>query len=270
MMMKWSIRSAVTALLLAPAMSGAQGSVPNPCTGIPIPTSLSSPFALVAVNSTCLDLSSLIRATTPGKVWSLDANVTVAAAELHVFGTFNADPFVTIGATSTNPLAGPVTYSFVFGTPIVPDFYNTASSTGGVSLTNGVSGQAMVTTSGIAPAYISGYATNGADVDNLGVDLGTAPCVANGLPFMVTQTCPQGTTTNTFPPTFYNNLLALLTYDQTDVASTASWSGAVTLTAAPPTSSVPEPSTLLLVAGGLAAAGGVAVTRRPLLHRRGR
>ena len=119
--MKWPMRSGLVALLLAPAAAVAQGGVTLPlfpCTGIPNLSTLTSPFAIVAVGSTCLDLTRFIFATTPGKIWSLDADVTVADATIHVFGTFNADPFVTFGATTTNPLPGPVTYSFAFGTPI--------------------------------------------------------------------------------------------------------------------------------------------------------
>jgi hypothetical protein len=174
---------------------------------------------------------------------------------------FNPDPFISFGATTTNLVAGPTTFAFLFGTPIVPGLYTTATSTGGVTVTNGASGTTTVDNSAIYPTYISGYGTNGAIATNLGVDLGTLPCVAGpGAPFTVTTVCNQGTTGNVFAPTFYDNLEALLTYTQDDVGSVASWSGAVTLNVA----AVPEPASLALVATGLllVAGGGYARRRR--------
>ena len=174
---------------------------------------------------------------------------------------FNTDPFVSFGATTTNLVPGPVTYTFLFGTAIVPGLYNTATSTGGVSVTNGASGTSTVTPSAVFPTYISGHGSVGAVTTNLGVNLGSAPCTAGpGVPSTATHTCNQGTVQNTFAPTFYNNLEAMLTYTQNDIASVASWSGAVTLN-----NVVPEPASMVLVAVGVVvlAAGYRVRGRRP-------
>lgn len=177
----------------------------------------------------------------------------VATIELNAL--YNADPFISFGATTTNLTPGDVTYAFLFGTPVTPGFYSVATSTGGVTVTNGVSGTTTVDNSGIYPTYISGYGTVGLVPTNLGVDLGTAPCTAGpGDPFTITTTCNQGTTSNTFAPTFFDNLEALLTYTQSD--GVASWSGAVTLDEGP---TVPEPALLGLFGAALT---GWALRRR--------
>ena len=209
-------------------------------------------FAQVSVNGVCHDVTEEIQHE--GKLAFLPATtIRTDVGTIVVNAVFNADPFITFGATTTNLVAGPVTYAFLFGTPVVPGFYNTASSTGGVSVTNGASGTSQVANSAVFPTYISGYGTLGAVPTNLGVDLGNTPCTAAGTPFTVTNTCGQGTRTSSFAPASYDNLEALLTYTQNDVGSVASWSGAVTLTNA-----VPEPaSTILIVAGAVALAAGV-------------
>jgi hypothetical protein len=140
-----------------------------------------------------------------------------------------------------------VTYGFLFGTAIVPGLYNVATSNGNVSIKNGLSGTSTVDNSVIYPAYLSGYGTLNFAPTNVGVDIGTAPCIAGpGAPFGVTQLCPQGTATKTFAPTLYNNLEALLTYTQDDIGSVANLSGEVTLAFDPdiPDPTVPEPTVL--------------------------
>jgi hypothetical protein len=219
----------------------------------PIPPGAIDPFLTVCAGigdvTECLDVA--IERVEGG--FSVDDAFVFSVAEIMVTAFYNPDPFISFGATTTNLVPGAVTYSFLFGTPIVPGFYDVATSTGGVSVTNGVSGTTTVDNSGTYPTYISGYGTVGAVPTNLGVDLGTAPCIAGpGTPFTVTTTCNQGTLSNTFAPTFFDNLEALLTYTQDDIGSVASWSGAVTLNSRP---IVPEPTLLGLFGLGAIAFG---------------
>jgi hypothetical protein len=250
-MRKRLLLAAALVLLMNPTAASAQDG-----TGCQRPSSLTSPFVFATVNGTCTDLSSMITPNTGGKGWNLLGSTTLGGNLVDLTGTFNPDPFITFGATTTNSVNGPVTYAFLFGTPIVPGFYNAASSTGGVSVTDPQGAGTTVSPSGVYPTYISGYGTVGLAATNLGVDLGTAPCVATGSP--ATTTCNQGTRSNTFAPTFYDNLEALLTYDQTTIGSVASWSGAVTLT----NTTVPEPATLSLFGTGIALLGGFLSRRR--------
>jgi hypothetical protein len=255
----------IAALVLTPTVATAQvpacGGTTGANAGAPGSRYVQAinPFLTAIVNGEACDLSQWLT-TRDGKFWTLDTpELQFAAATVRFSGLYNSDPFISFGTTSTNLVAGPVTYAFLFGTPVVPGFYTTATSTGGVTVTNGLSGTSTVTTSAVYPTYISGYGTVGAVPTNLGVDLGTASCVAGpGTPFTVTNTCSQGTATNTFGPTFYDNLEALLTYTQDDIGSVVSWSGAVTLNAAV----VPEPATITLMLTGLGLVGGLALRRR--------
>ena len=245
------------ALLLAPAAADAQE--PGPYPGLPpaceVPSTVNSPFVLVLVNSVCFDLADQIRTVQEGKIWQLETGVLeLGGAEVQVNALFNADPFITFGITTTTFVPGPTTFAVLYGTPITPGLYSTASSTGGLSLTPGALGS-TVDNSLVYPFYISGYGTLAGAPTNLGVDLGTAACVA-AVP--ATSTCNQGTTGSVFGPTPYDNLEALLTYTQTDVGSVASWSGRVDIGMAV----VPEPATIGLVFMGLLAIGGVGRLRR--------
>jgi len=246
------------AVFFAPATAVAQGGLPT-CGPNGTNGAASSPFVWAFANNACLDLSRyLVAVGTGGLTWSLNTpTLELGGGRIQVRADLDGDPFITFGATTTNGAGGPITYAFLFGTPIVPGLYTNATSTGGVSVTNGARGNTTVTTSGIHPTYISGYGTVGLTPTNLGVDLGTAPCNASGIPFTVTTTCHQGSTASSFAPTFYDNLEALLTYTQDDTFSVASWSGAVTLT-----STVPEPATIGLFGIGLVVIGGFATRRR--------
>lgn len=202
-------------------------------------TAVGAPLQICA-NGDCLDLSGYL---TPagGNLTTFDANFTLGGSAIHLSGAYDSDPFITFAASTTNVIAGPVTYAFLFGTPIVPGLYGAATSSGSVTFTDGPDGASSIATGSIYPTYISGYGTLGLAATNLGVDLGTASCAGG-------STCNQGTASNTFPPTFYDNLEALLTYTQTGNGSVASWSGRVTLTEA--LVAVPEPATFLLFGAG--------------------
>lgn len=217
------------------------------------------PSVWAIVDGSCFDLSSYLTDVEKGKIWAMDAkNLDLGFGLFSMSALINADPFITFGVTTTNIAAGPVSYSFLFSTPVVPGLYASSTSTGGVSVTNGARGSVSVTTSGFYPTYISGYGLVGASPTNLGVDLGTAACTATGAPFTVTTTCAHGSTLNTYAPTFFDGMQALITYTQSDIGSVASWSGAVTLNS----QVVPEPATLLLVGVGVFTMGAVAVRRR--------
>jgi hypothetical protein len=255
--MRKSFLLAIPALLLAaPASSSAQIALP----GCERPATLTAPFAFVSVNGQCTDLSALITRAEGAAVWNLDTHLTLAGSEIDLHAIFDPDPFITFGGTTLNPVDAAVTYAFLFGTPIVPDFYTSATSSLGFSVTTPM-GTTTVANSAIYPTYLSGYGTVGLAATNLGVDLGTTPCVATGTG--VTTTCNQGMASNSFAPTFYDNLEALVTYTQDRTASSVAFTGAVTLNQA--TVVIPEPATLLLVGIGLIGIGATARHRRKLV-----
>ncbi|ODU01580.1 MAG: hypothetical protein ABS79_01440 [Planctomycetes bacterium SCN 63-9] len=218
------------------------------------------PAAAVTVDGETIDLSRFIKPVDESaKFFSLDATLEVNGNSIHVTALYNTDPFITFGVTTTNFGPGPVAYSFLFGTPIVPGFYNNATSTGGVSFTNGASGTSTITNGGsYAPAYISGYGTVGLVPTNLGVDIGVGPVVSGpGIPFTVTTIDSFGPAGTVFAPTFYDNLEAIVSYTQSDIGSVASWSGAITLNAV-----VPEPTSMAMLGMGILMIGGSRVLRR--------
>ena len=253
--MSWLFRVLLLAALMVPGVAAAQ--VGDGCA---VRGGITSPIALVSVNGVCIDLSSSIAVGDKVSTLNLQDVSLLGVSILDITATFNEDPFITFGAATTNVVAGPITYAFLFGTPIVPGFYDTASSTGGVSVSNTPGGDITVDNSAVYPTYISGYGTVGAVPTNLGVDLGTDPCAALG-PGLATTVCGQGTVSNSFAPTFYDNLEALLTYTQTGLG-TAAWSGTVSLDVSRPGTSVPEPVTVTLLAVSAFALGAVGIARR--------
>jgi len=255
--MRKSFLIALPALLLAaPASSSAQIAFPA-FPGCERPATLTVPFVFVSVNGQCADLSPLITRVPGSALWNLTTHLSLAGSEIDLHAAFKPDPFITFGGTTTNPVDAAVTYAFLFGTPIVPDFYTSATSSLGLSVTTPM-GTTTVANSAVYPTYLSGYGTVGATLTNLGVDLGTTPCVASGTG--VTTTCDQGMASSSFAPTFYDNLEALVTYTQDRTASTVAFTGAVTLEQA--TVVTPEPATLLLVGIGLIAFGATTTRSR--------
>ena len=153
---------------------------------------------------------------------------------------------INLAVNVTQIVPGPTTYSFTFFSPVPAGSYSYASSVAELTLTPGASGEATVNVGGLYPTYLSGYGTVGAVETNLGVDLGIAPCVALRGPV----TCQFPLVSNTFAPTVYDGLQALLTFEVTGAGALASWTATVTLEETPP-ASAPEPATALLLATGL-------------------
>ena len=241
-------------LVAAPASSSAQLALPG-CTR---PDHLVVPFVFVAVNGECTDLSSLVRPLVGSPGWSFATQINIAGALIDLHAVFDPDPSVTFGGTTVNPTASAMTYAFLFGLPIVPDFYSSASSTLRFDVTS-PTGATTVANSATYPAFLSGYGTLGSELTNLGVDLGVGTCVASGI--AATTSCDYGSATNSFAPTSYDNLEALLTYTQDNALSSVSFTGDVTLSQSDGVITTPEPATLGLFGFGLAALG-VARRRR--------
>lgn len=155
--------------------------------------------------------------------------------------------YIDFAVSVTQLVAGPTTYSFLFGSPVLPGFYDSASSIGELTVTPGPGGEASVAVSAIYPAFISGYGMVGAASTNLGVDQGTVTCTAvGGLP----TTCQFPLLTASFAPTFYDGMEALLTFEVTGLGTLAAFTGRVTLEQ----SQAPEPATVLLFGTAVLAA----------------
>src|SRR5690349_12535200 len=127
----------VAAARIVPAAARAQIGIEVACGDGPIGTAAIigsiDPFATLTINGSSVSLSQCIRVT--GKTFTLDARFFSSVGNGTVHAEMNPDPFINFGATTTNVIAGPVTYGFLFGTPIVPGFYGPATSSGGVSVT---------------------------------------------------------------------------------------------------------------------------------------
>jgi hypothetical protein len=165
--------------------------------------------------------------------------------------------FINFGATVTPIVAGPTTYTFVFGAAVPPGLYSYATSVAELTLTPGLTGEATVDVGAVYPTYLSGYGMDGALSTNLGVDLGSAPCVALRDPV----TCQFALVSNTFAQSFYDSLQAQLTFRVTGQGATAVWTGSVTLESSPP-ANAPEPATLALLATGMMVASCARRRRR--------
>lgn len=246
--MKKYLAFAATAVLLAvPAPAAAQFNIG--CAA-PAPT---RPFVIVSINGVCTDLSAFI--TPSGKGFTINGTVSILGNTIRLSGFMDPDPSITFGATTTNASAAATTYSFLFGLPIVPDFYTTAISEARFGVT-AAAGTTTIANSATAPVFVTGYGSVNTVLTDLNVGIGTTPCVATGP--LGTRNCSLGTSTSTFGSRFFNNLEALVTYTQDNLGSTATFNGSVTLTGPntpPPVNAVPEPATVVLMATGLAALG---------------
>src|SRR5688572_28465313 len=121
--MRFLLRALAFAALMVPGIAAAQE-------GCLAGDASQAPIAIVQVNGVCFDLSGRIQ--TDGKLFSLETSFTVADIATITFDVdFDPDPSIAFGTTTTNLVAGPITYAFLFGTPVVPDFYNFAASSGG-------------------------------------------------------------------------------------------------------------------------------------------
>jgi hypothetical protein len=219
-------------------------------TAVPV----TAPTAMVIVDGDVVDLSSDIKPIGDSTgLFSLNTQLTVDGNSIMVSAVMGTDPFISFGATSTNLGPGPTTYTFMFGTPIVPGFYQGATSSAGVTVTNTSAASSSVSNNGTA-AYVTGFGTVGAASTNLGVDLGSGAVTATGNPGSTTQ--PFGPGVSSFAPTFYNNLEAVLTYTQTGTNGVASWSGAVSLVP------VPEPTSVTMLGIGTLLVGAAGALRR--------
>jgi PEP-CTERM motif-containing protein len=247
--------AALSALVLTvPATTSAQIALP----GCVRPATLAAPFVFVAVNGQCTDLSAFVAPVVGGKGWSISAQLSLAGATIDLHALFNPDPSVTFGGTTTNTTAAATTYAFLFGLPIVPDFYSSALSTLHLSATS-VTGTTTVANSTTYPTFVAGYGSVGDELTNLGVDLGQGTCVASGTGG--SAACDLGSASSSFAPTFYDNLEALVTYTQDNTGSTVTFSGEVAVSSANVVTTTPEPATLALVGIGLFALGGT-ITKR--------
>jgi hypothetical protein len=241
----------VTAMLLPLAASSPAAAQIN--LGCARPAQLESPFAFVSVNGQCTDLSTFIVAQTKG--WTLDTRATIAGSTIDLNVVFNPDPSITFSGTTANPSLTAITYSFIFGTPIVPDMYSLAVSSVQFSATS-AAGTTTVSNSADQPTYIVGYGSAGQTLTNLGTDAGTTPCVASGV--AASTTCAAEGRTSAFAPTFYDNLEAFVAYTQDNPLSTATFTGSITLDRVDEVSVTPEPSALVLFGTGLLVLAGLA------------
>lgn len=240
------------ALLVAPRPARADDDAANSCAAL---ESAASVYLAVVMNGQCVNLSDLIRAgEKPGTAQAATA-FTIGNQGVVINAFWDADPFLTFSVATTNPTAGAISYQFTFGTPVVPALYSYAEAT----LTGSVTGTGSVTNTAGMPVFMTGFGENGGAPTSLGVGVGTGPCVAP------TVTCGNATLSNTFAPITFNILSATLSYTQTGLGSTASFTGRIDLFETPPTTTVPEPSTYALVAFGIVAAG-VARRRRPAVR----
>lgn len=270
--------TALFALALAtPAVGRAQVLPPLPLPLPPLPPPITVPlvptlcgavtspqFAFMRVNNVCHDLSSLIRLDAPTGLFRMTLlNTIVGEGRINSLDvTFRRNPFISFNSSTSNLTAGPTSYTFFFGTPIGPDLYTRATSTGSVSVTSGDAGSATVSQQG-GEEFISAFGSQGPSLIPLGVDIGTGTCTAERASTTCNYPPPSGgPQVNDFAPTFFDNLEVTLAYTQTGANSEVAWSGRVDLMSASDVAVIPEPGTVALVSTGLLGLLGVARRRR--------
>lgn len=220
-----------------------------------------NPNSRVASVTVCVGGKSFgnFAAVANGKLASL-APTTIdlgGGSSFTVSALFNSDPFVQFSFGSAVFLPGAFAFDVYFNTPVVGGPYNYATS----RLKSTLSALVPVTAAGSAglslgatPAYLVGLA----DATNLGVDFGTSPC---SLSTTTSTTCVNGGTSNTFAAFSPSMLTAHLSYTQTNVGvaeSSSLWDGQVEILA----TTVPEPSSVILLAAGLLVVGATAWRKR--------
>lgn len=260
-MTRWT-KVAVATMLLVPAAAGAQTAPPVTCLGAgAVAPPSRALFARIMVGASILDLTPCLRGA--GKVHTLSATFLVGGvASGRVDATYDEDPYINFGIVTTNIVAGPTDYTFIFSTPIVPGVYTDAISSLAGTLTAGTGTGTLTNVPGPIP-FLRGDGTVGGvrvplpapGTGNLGVDVGVASCTTTS-----TVNCPPSPATgaSTFAPRFYDDLEATVTYRQGGVLSQASFTGRVELL----NTTVPEPGTLTLLATGALALGVGGLARR--------
>lgn len=246
------------AVLLAPTAAAAQAPsvVPGSCGRVE-----PGPYAYAVVGGTCANISPFMSLDASSGLFRLAAgDMPVGSAMIgSLTATFDADPFIAIAASTTNLTAGPTTYSFIFGTPIVPGFYSRATSTGSATVTPG-QGPGTMAQNG-AEEFVSIFGSTGPVLTSLGVDVGTGSCAADAAPTTCDYPPGGGVAARDFPPLFFDNLELVLTYTQTGIGSQVTWTARGEILQASP-AVVPEPATAGLVLAGLMSLLGARTVRR--------
>jgi hypothetical protein len=249
-------------LLVVPALLAAGAASARAQTaGCVAPAPAAGPVVQVTVmtasDTRCIDLSELVLKN-PVKGWNLPSTrVTLSGATIDLRANLNPDPTVDFLFSTLNPSTTMTTYSVLFGLPIVRDYYATAISMSNLTVAS-TTGTSTVSPVAQRQPFVTGYGSLDNVLTDLGVGLGTAACTANGAPS--SNTCDLGSKSTTFRPTYYNNLEAVVTYQQSSFLSIATFDGHVTINSAAAVTATPEPATLVLFGTGLAVLG--AWTRR--------
>lgn len=196
-----------------------------------------------------------------GKIGSIDPTTVLlgGGSSFTLSALFNADPFVNFTFGAIVGVPGSFNFDIYLNTPVIGGPYNVATSTLMSSLSATVppvaAGSASIS-QGSYPTYLSGFG----DATNLGVDFGTGTCTLSSTS---STTCINGGTANMFAAFSPALLTAHLSFTQTNTGvavSTSNFSGSVEILA----TTVPEPSTVILLAAGLFVVGAAAARKRSM------